>query len=392
MINPYTAYILGFAVSLLVYLFGWSEIYPPLRPQLLFFLAATFIAHFFLARTWKKTALVSNIKKESPRLNPLLVTLFIYLLWTADFIHEGGVPLLKILLNISYDYRKFGVPVLHVFAVTFGSFYTIYLFYVFLKTRERKALVLYSINLFAAILIYSRSMFFFNLVSCLFLYLLTLEKIPYLRIALASPVVILLFYFFGVVGTKRVSFESRVSYNPNLFLDNGKASAQFRESPIPREFFWPYFYISSPLANLQVNINTYQIKPITTVRILEYINNELLFESFSKRINNLFGIEREKENVIKDPFNVSTVYSRSYSYLGWIGIVITALVILVLPILYAKIIRHNPYQLIAVAILCTTYLFLSYDNMIRLMALGFQLVYPVLFPMVDKMFTKTQGS
>jgi hypothetical protein len=209
--------------------------------------------------------------------------------------------------------------------------------------------------------------------------------------ALASPVMILIFYFFGVVGTKRVSFESQVPYNPSLFLDNGKATSHFRESSIPKEFFWPYFYISSPLANLQVNITTYDVRPITPTRILEYINNELLFESFSKRINKLFGVEREKENVIKDPFNVSTVYSRSYSYLGWIGMTITALVIVLLPMLYVKIIRDSPYQMIAVAILCTTYLFLSYDNMIRLMALGFQLVYPILFPIVEKVFAKTES-
>ena len=392
MINPYTSYILGFAVSLLVYQFGWSEIYPRLTYQLLLFLAATFVAHSVLARTWNKIRQAPTEKVAAPKISPILVTVLIYLLWTADFVNEGGIPLVKTLLNIPYDYKLFGVPSLHVFTVTFASFYTVYLFHLLLKTRDRKIIVLYFINLFAAILIYSRSMLFFNLSSCVFLYLLSVEKIPYKKMALASPVVILLFYFFGVVGTKRVSFESQVSYNPTLFLDNGRATTQFRESAIPKEFFWPYFYISSPLANLQVNITTYYVRPITMTRILEYINNELLFESFSKRVNKLFGIDRENENVIKDPFNVSTVYSRSYSYLGWIGMTITALVVVLVPLLYLKLIRDNPYHSIAVAILCTTYLFLSYDNTIRLMALGFQLVYPILFPMAEKMIVKTQRS
>ncbi|HTH54906.1 MAG TPA: hypothetical protein VL728_02595 [Cyclobacteriaceae bacterium] len=392
MINPYVTYILGFAVSLLVYQFGWSEIYPPIRASLLLFLVVTFIAHFSLSRIWNKKKWGVDQKIPSAKFNPTLVTCFIYALWAADFVYEGGIPLVKILFDLPYDYRQFGVPSLHVFTVTFASFYTVYLFYLFLKTKERIMMVLYFVNFFAAVLIYSRSMLFFNLVSCVFLYLLTLEKIPYRQILLVSPAVILLFYFFGVVGTKRVSFESRVSYNTTLFLDNGKATAQFRSSFIPKEFFWPYFYMSSPMANLQVNINTYQVKPITVSRILEYINNELLFESFSKRVNSFFGIAREKENVIKEPFNVSTVYSRGYSYLGWLGMTITALVVLFLPLLYLKLVRHNPYQLIAVAILCTTYLFLSYDNTIRLMALGFQLVYPILFPMAEKVFVKTVHS
>lgn len=385
MINPYTCYILGFFVSFLVYQFGWSELYPRLSNALLLFLAGTLIVHFMLSRKWSKLQ-IKNRNEENfsePQINPWGVTVFLYCLWAADFINEGGIPLIKVLFNIPYDYKKFGVPSLHVFVVTFSSFYSVYLFYIYLKTKRKEIFLIYMINMSAAILIYSRSMLFFNLASCFFLYLLSLEKIPYKKLLLGIPALFLVFYFFGVVGTKRVSFESRQPYNPKLFLDNGKATSQFRESTIPKEFFWAYFYISSPMANLQTNINTYAVKPITASRILEYVNNELLFESISKRINAVVGVEREDENTIQDPFNVSTIYSRSYSYLGWIGIIITALVVLALPLGYNRII-DNQYNLVALAILCTTYLFLTYDNTIRLMALGFQLVYPVLMPIVDK--------
>lgn len=95
------------------------------------------------------------------------------------------------------------------------------------------------------------------------------------------------------------------------------------------------------------------------------------------------GTERESEKTIKDPFNVSTVYSRGYSYLGWTGIFLTALIVIALPFAYKRMMLHNPYQLVGFAILCTTYLFLCYDNTIRLMALGFQLVYPVVFPFLE---------
>jgi hypothetical protein len=240
----------------------------------------------------------------------------------------------------------------------------------------------------SAILIYSRSMLFFNLASSFFLYLLCLKEIQYKRLLLFVPLVIVLFYFFGVVGTARVSFESKTRYDQNSFLDNGRATAQFRSSLVPKEFFWPYIYISSPVANLQVNINTYPVKPITLRRVLEYINNEWLFESLSKRVNNLLGVEREKENTIKNPFNVSTVYCRSYSYLGWPGIFAMGFFVLIIPVGYLKIIVNNPYQLISVAILCTTYLFMTYDNTIRFMGLGFQLVYPLIFPFVENRLSK----
>jgi oligosaccharide repeat unit polymerase len=386
MINPYSCYILGFIFSLFVYQFGWSEIYPPISTSLIGFLIATIVSHFVFSKWWVKNKFIKNKNDEvssSPKLNPWFMTIFLYICWSADFINEGGVPLFKMLFNLSYDYRAFGVPSLHVFTVTFTSFYCIYLLHLFLKTTKKEYLLLYLINMVSAILIYSRSMLFFNLASSFFLYLLYIDKIPYKKLLLVAPIIIILFYLFGVVGTARVSFESKTNYDQNSFLDNGKATFQFRNSVIPKEFFWPYIYISSPIANLQVNINTYATKPITLTRVLEYINNEWLFESISKRINKLFGVEREKENNIKDPFNVSTVYCRSYSYLGWAGIIAMGLFVLIVPMAYRKLIVNNPYQLISVAILCTTYLFMTYDNMIRLMALGFQLVYPLVFPAVE---------
>jgi hypothetical protein len=383
MMNPYICYILGFVVSLLVYQLGWSEAYPRLSVGLTAFLLATLFAHFVLSIVWNKGPKRYVSISPLPKINPWVITAVLYLCWAADFIREGGIPLFKVFFHQPYDYKVFGVPMLHVFAVTFASFYCVYLFYYFLRTGDRRFLFIYGINMFAAILIYSRSMLFFNLASTFFLYLIYLNKVPYRLIFAGFPAIIGLFYFFGVVGTQRVSFENNVAYDVNLFLDNGKATDEFRSSIIPKEFFWPYIYISSPLANLQTNINTYEVKPITTSRVFEFINNEILFESISKRINKMTDTERENERTIKDPFNVSTVYSRGYSYLGWIGIFFTALVVIALPFAYKRMMLHNPHQPVGFAILCTTYLFLCYDNTIRLMALGFQLVYPVVFPWLE---------
>jgi len=387
MINPYLCYVLGFVVSLLAYQLGWSEIYPSLSSSLLIFLSVTMVAHTVLSKFWTTTERKIRHRGEAQsthKINPWGFTIFLYLLWAIDFVHEGGVPLFKMLLGIPFDYKKFGFPVLHVLAVSLSSFYSVYLFSSFLKSKNKETLLLFAINMLAALLIISRAMLFFNLASCTFLYLLRLEKIPFKKLLLSLPLIILLLFLFGVAGTKRVSFESKSQYNHELFLDNGKATRQFRESWIPKEFFWSYFYISSPLANLQVNINTYQVKPITIKRFFEYINNELVFESISKRINSLVGIEREDESVVKYPFNVSTMYSRSYSYLGWIGMIIMAIVVLGIPIWYSQLLVNNPYRLVGVAIMCSAFLFMSYDNTIRLMGMGFQLVYPVLFPIFEK--------
>jgi hypothetical protein len=132
-----------------------------------------------------------------------------------------------------------------------------------------------------------------------------------------------------------------------------------------------------------------EVPPPTAGRLLAFVNNEIFFESISKRINSIVGITREEEITIKDPFNVSTIYSRSYSYLGWPGMILMAAFVVALPIVYFKLLSHdNRYRLTGIAILCSVYFFLVYDNTIRLMALGFQLVYPLTLPFVDKFFKK----
>jgi hypothetical protein len=192
-------------------------------------------------------------------------------------------------------------------------------------------------------------------------------------------------YGFGVLGSLRVSFEARKSYDPGLFLDIGEATPAFRSSLVPREFFWGYIYFSSPLANLQENVNTFRVPPFTLGRLMQHINNEMIFDFLSKRVNRIFGVERENEHIIPyKPFNVSTVYSRSYSYQGWAGLLLMAAFVLILPWIYIRILPNNPYSLTGLAILNTMYLFLMYDNTIRFTGLGLQLVFPFVLPKVER--------
>lgn len=384
MINPYSSYIVSCCLALAMYWLGWSELYPPISSYLLGFLLLTVLLHFILSFYWKSKNF-SVIRPSVSFFNPLATTIFIYALWAADFIHEGGIPLIKILLNRPYDYRLFGVPSLHVLAVTFGSFFTVFLFSLYISTRLRPYLYLYLINLLAALLIYSRAMMMFNLVASAFVYLLCSPSISWRQISAGLIAFILVSYFFGVLGTVRVSFEARKDYDPRLFLDVGQASETFRSSIVPHEFFWGYIYVSSPLANLQYNINTFQVPPFSFDRLMQHLNNEMIFDFISKRVNRIWGVEREQENSLpQKPFNVSTVYSRSFSYQGWVGMCLIATFVLIVPWIYVQILPVNSYSLCGLAILNTMYLFLMYDNTIRFTGLGLQLVYPFALPLAEK--------
>jgi hypothetical protein len=384
MINPYSSYILTFCLGLGAFGLGWSTLYPSLSGYLLIFLLLTFLSHLAFSFYWASTTHTVH-ERTVTYFRPLFVTVFIYALWAIDFIYEGGIPLIKILLNQPYNYRLFGVPTLHVFTVTFASFYTVYLFSLYRATRKRLILVLYGLNLLAALLIYSRAMLLFNIAGSFFVYFLSYPSAGWKRISIIAVGVILLGYFFGFLGNLRVSFEAKKEYDADLFLDLGEASPAFRKSLIPAEFFWGYVYLSSPLANLQYNINTFHVPAFSAGRIIQHINNEMLFDFISKRTNRLLGIERVQENTLpKKPFNVSTIYSRSYSYQGWSGMMLMALFILWLPLLYRRILPDNPYALTGLAVLNTMYLFLFYDNTIRFTGLGLQLAYPFLLPVAER--------
>ena len=384
MINPFFCYIFSFLVAIIVYLTGWSELYPTLTLPLLAFLVTTFIIHFIIGRRIKKAEI---IQFQSLPINQksILITILIYSLWTIEFFYEGGIPILKIILKQPYDYRLFGVPSLHVLVVTFSSFYTVYLFQLFLSQKSKTIFLLYVINLLAALLIYSRAMFFFNLTSSLFIYLIFLKNIPFKKIALLSLLLVPLFFFFGLLGSLRVSREAKEPYNNENFMKTGKATSEFKQSVIPKEYFWAYIYISSPLANLQQNVNDYPIKSFTFRKLVEMFNSEVLPDFLSKRINRLLDLELCIEKRIPGPFNVSTVYSRSYCYAGWWGMILTALVVISIPLLFLKLLPPSSHFFLSGwAILCTMYFFLVYDNTLRFTGLSFQLAYPLLLHWIYK--------
>jgi hypothetical protein len=382
--NPYLCYVVAFGVALGVYLLGWSDLYPPIGVSMLLFLIATFAGFLFAAYKGKTSKQKSF---QSPTGNDrwaLRVTVLLYLGWLAEFVYEGGVPLIKIIFAIPYDYRLFGIPSFHVFMVTFTSYYTLYLFHTYLTSRSRLILILYIINLAAALLIYSRAMLILNLAGSLFIYLSFSKGITMRQLGWVAVSTILLFYLFGVLGSLRVSRIAGQPYNNENFMAIGNATETFRSSAIPKEFFWSYIYISSPLANLQQNINLDPSEEVTPRRITEMINSEILPDFVSKRTNAVFNLHTPVDSRIPGPFNVSTVYSRSYSYAGWTGMCIMAAFLAGFPIIFSLLVPPDSrFFLSGWCLLCTMYFFSMYDNTFRFTGLSFQLFFPIVLHWLD---------
>ena len=311
--------------------------------------------------------------------------LFGYLI---EFLYHGNFPLLAILTNTSLSYHEFGIPTFHVFLVTFNSFFSILLFQVILSRPEnrRKTILLFILTLVPSLLIMNRGMLVIMLISCVFVYLIKYQrKITIRKIAGLSVLVVISLYLFGVVGNMRVnnSYNTGTSmFDNKLFLQIGGATDDFKDSIIPKEFFWPYIYISSPLANLQETINNFEYEEdITLSDTFDFSVTQILPDFLSKRIIGLYEIVIPNGMQITPELNVSTAFSQSYVILGWVGVSLLTMFMFIFALFYILMLKSldSDYFIVGVAILNSIFVFNTFSNMFAFTGLSFQLVYPLLF-------------
>lgn len=314
-----------------------------------------------------------------------------YLIWVGyfvEFLYFGNLPLLAIFTKVPMDYTKFGIPTFHVFLVTFNSFYAVYLFQLLLsKVKEwKKVLMFYILNLIPSMLIMNRGMLIMIIVSCLFVFLIKNQKKITLRIILGITVIMLIgMYLFGVAGNVRVNnmYKTNTSLlDNNLFLQIGGATKEFRDSPIPKEFFWSYIYIASPLANLEKTIDDYKLKEdVSASDSFTFTVTQLLPDFIGKRIVALYDITVPQVVQITPELNVATAFALPYVLLGWVGISVFTLFIFGFAFLYIFLLKrmNSEFFVVGVAILNTIFVFNTFSNMFSFTGLSFQLFYPLLF-------------
>jgi hypothetical protein len=372
--NPFYLYIISFTLIILFYQLGWSLMYPNLSAGLMIFFIGTFLVSLYLGAVIDKYKTI-QFNKVGESLNARGIILFLYFLFLLEFINNRGIPLFLVFSDSSYQYDEFGIKTLHPILATFTSFYSVYMFHVFLSTRYKRYLIYLALLLILPILYYDRGAFIIVLTSILFVYLMSVKRIRIKVIGIILISVFLLFYLFGILGNYRVSRTPSNDY----FLEISKASDKFIESKIPKEFMWSYIYISSPLANLQSNIDKdahqkFQIK--------NFIITELLPDFLSKRIAPKLNAERAELKNISRFLTVGTVYARSFVLLGWFGIMLMFIFNSALVFLYIILLRkNNIYYVTGIAILCTFVIYNTFTNMIYFSGVSFQLVYPLILPL-----------
>lgn len=385
MVNPFYIFIAAFLSIGAAYFLGYSELYPPLSFSLIFFFLVIFLVMGIMGYLFQQKKII-RFFPVTGNTNLIYLTITMILLTLIEGIYSHGLPLTDMLLGRDSGYAEFGIPVVHVILMTFNAFLSTYLFQLLLSKFQKSYLVLFLLSLIPNVLVVNRGMLTMVLMNCIWIYLIYLGKrIKIRQVIVLIPIALIGLYAFGVMGNARLntSYQNGNSaFDSSEFMDIGQANDSFRNSSIPKEYFWGYIYATSPLANLQMNIDFHNTEAHSSAREWNaFFFNEMIPDFIGKRIvaqKDYLSTEKLK---VTPELNVSTAFIGPYMWLGWLGILIFICYMILIAILYIFLLQriHSKFFIVGVSTINTVFLFSFFANMISFTGLSFQLIYPLLF-------------
>lgn len=89
---------------------------------------------------------------------------------------------------------------------------------------------------------------------------------------------------------------------------------------------------------------------------------------------------------INSQFTTGTVFNSSYYLYGWDGMILTAVFVLIFPIILHILLKNagKKYYVVAFSFLGTMYVFLTFDNMIGFTGLSLPILYAIFGALVSR--------
>lgn len=388
--SPHMVFIISWSFCILLYSLHYAGSMPALSYSLFVFLLCFIIlfglTSFFLYKINFTTKFTAPV-----HINYRLLLIVSSALYLPNFIYSG-VPALS---GLRPD--TFGIPGVMVFATSFNAFTCVCCYYVFLTTRKKRLLLCCAYCLSLFFLVISRGFVVMTLITMFFLWLnVKRPALTLFKVAIIVACIIGGLYAFGVAGNIRTRDalaelsnprhpeDANVEYSNEPIFEIGDPQGPFKEK-IPGEFFWSYLYLTSPLGNLQYNIDITH-RPMTEESFWLVVVNETTFDFIAKRYNkHIKGYEHKTPELLIENLTVSTTLAGSYAMAGWWGMFYVMIFLWVLPIVYILITARNPLAIIGISVLSTIYLFSTFDNMFVLSGLSLQLFYPIFLHWFNKL-------
>lgn len=374
--NPLYIYVLGFTLTFFVYTFGWSNIYPNLTGETKIFFTITFILFVILGMLIDK---LKYIRKKYSRTKTSLILICFYIvviLYCVEFLYEQDVPLLaKVLGRSGIHYKEFGIPILHGILISFNSFLIAHTFATYMSLKNKRVLRINILLYIPAILIINRSIIVLGILTSLFIYVHFAQRVALWNKIKIGLLAFFGFYIFGIIGNLRSGGD--------YIYEQSKATEDFIESSIPKEFYWAYLYIASPLANFQNTIDKSSLREYDFIGFIFYENLPIVI---SKNIGPLLNIEKKDLVRIVPWLTVGTTYAKSFSYIGWYGPYLLFLfnIFVYLSVILFLVPRNSNYYTTTIAILSVVVFLNIFTNMLIVTGISFQLVYCILFAFFER--------
>lgn len=371
-LNPFFLYLLTWLGVVFLYNLKIANLYPNLSIELVVFIFFSIFISLLLAILYDKILVNRNFLNAIGK-NYSIIYLFIFVYFIIEFSYVGKVPLIEILLKTGYNYLNFkGIKTLHVIIFTYNFYITLCAFNDFLFTKQKKYLFYSILGLFPYVLLYSRGPILMLLACTLFIWLFykynlkTILKILFLGT--------FMLYIFGISGNIRHYYNWN---NTNLIKN--MVQIETKEN-ILDPFFWSYVYITSPLGNLQYNIN--ENKPNYELKTFFFEN--LLPDAVSKRVE----YKKNYPKLMIDTLTVSTAYINSYLSYGNFGMYLAFFIYMFCEILYFMILKKTKYYILGVGLISLLNIFSIFSNMFVFSGFSFSLVYPLIDIINDKIKNK----
>jgi len=288
-------------------------------------------------------------------------------LFAADLAYTGGIPLLMLIGGRLQYGGELGVPHLHVFTVTFGAVFSTIRFCDYLYSKRWRYLVEALVPIAYMILIVYRGPAVICLITWGFVLFIKRGRLGMARSALIAVFTLAVLHVFGLFGDLREG--------PGYFERVARPTAAFRNSASPKTYIWTFIYMTAPMANLQLAVDTTNLENRGAAR---FVVSEMLPDFISKRILPSMGTTRVKTPEVSPTLNVATMYGRSYLYMGWPGPVLMFVLLAALILAYLQLIRGSPYGVPCLALLNTFVVFCTFQNMIAYTGLFIQLIWPLI--------------
>lgn len=369
MLNPFYLYSLIWSFVLIVYQLKWSKLNINLSMELTVYFIITIITSLILGYIFRsKYIFKENLKKKAPRI--LIPIVFILLGHLLQFFYVGKIPLVELILKTGYMYKDFkGIKTFHVILLTYNAFYDIYLMYLYISLKKNKYLYSFLLLLVPFVLLYNRGMCIFILFMSLMLYLsrIVLTFKVLIKVMLVSLISL---YIFGILGNIRHLSK----WNDTSYLN--KIGGNKRSVKYIDPMFWSYIYISTPLSNLQINLDNKK----DDFDLRETMIKSLLPDFIQKRIKN----KKNKPLQVSPYLTTCTGFVEQAMSTGIYGMYLMYIIYSFIIIVYTFLLnKKNKYYTVGIAILCCITSFLFFSNMYTFSGLSFQLFYPIFFQILD---------